>query len=129
MAELEDTDPLMATAAEDLTRRVTDTVSGRPLDRHTLELVREVIYDHSVRFKQRYGHTFPRMVIIALPSVGRVDLYRADLDDAGIATVILNTARRFPSLPTMEIAAAVLVAWPGYRRVADTLPLPADRLN
>lgn len=101
--------------------------TGGRFDRATEQAFEEIIRQHGVLFKRRYGFAFPKLVpvfIVCRDGV-EIQMYRRDLDRAGIEAAIVQLYRKLaPRIadPATELARAVKRAWPDRR--PDVIPMP-----
>lgn len=61
------------------------------------------------------GVAVPRMTAVVLPRLRAIEIYRADLNEKGVRTVILNATRKYPEIRMDELVVAVRRAFPDYR--------------
>ena len=108
---IDDDDPRMLAAARECAERLIPLVAGREYNGSLDRVLRQELYDHRIRCKRR-GVDFPPMTIMAVPRLGAVCLYRADLEPVGIRGAVLQFARIHPDVTSQELATAVLWAWP-----------------
>lgn len=117
MPELPDDDPRM----EDFNKRLVNLMAkfvGKELSDPTLYRIKTMIDSERTRFKMFYGYEIPEIVILALPTSRHLALFRADLEDKQIHTVVINLLREFGvrrvPVDRKELAIAIHRAWPYY---------------
>ena len=108
--------PAMAAARADLAQAMFQAFVARgvPLDQEALDDAYGIIDAHRVAWLLR-GVKFPRMRILAFPSIGQMEIVRADLDRKGIQVTLVNMTVKHPRLTADDIAAACAHAFPDYR--------------
>jgi len=67
------------------------------------------------RCKDRWGVEFPRMTVVALPSVPQFEFVRASYDRASVEQLVINLTVKYPRVSMAEIAMAVHQAFPDYK--------------
>lgn len=100
-------------AAMALQKAVMSVLVGRSLNRATVQMVEQVVYDHRARCRAN-GIPFPEMVVLPIFTDSRqqVQLARKDLDESALQTYILNLTVIYPEINAAQIAFAVKYAWP-----------------
>jgi hypothetical protein len=101
-------------AASILFERVKHVVAGHVVSRSLIERIERLVRDHRVEASLA-GIKFPTMVVLPLPYQGAVQLVRADLDEKGIQTIVLNLTVQYPDVTAPELAAAVHHGFPRFR--------------
>jgi hypothetical protein len=91
---------------------------GRPMNGRTLQVVDEILVDHRTRCRLR-GLDFPEVVAVIMPTAGNIDVVRRDLDRSGIEILIVNLARKYPSVSRDDLAFGINRAFPGYAKMID----------
>lgn len=108
-------DKRLTEALKPLSDRLTAWVgSGRAMNQFSVNEISEIVKDELTRLRQQ-GIKCPPLVAIVLPSVGFIDLVRADMKHAGLQVVMSNMVTRFPGIDINEVAQAVANAFPDYR--------------
>lgn len=129
MSELEEGDPRNTAEVNALLLHVNRIFQGRPFSGSLVEQINEVIAQHAILFKQRYGHEFPPLTPLVLPASKQIVLYRKDLDDETIRLKLMFLLRAFAMeripVSVMELAIAVKYCWPKY--TAPIEDIRADR--
>jgi hypothetical protein len=101
-------------AASILYERVRVLVSGNQINRAMVAIVEKAVSDHRIEAILA-GISFPTLVVLPLPAQGAVQLVRADLDEKGIQTIVLNLTVQYPEVTAGELAAAVRHGFPDFR--------------
>lgn len=103
--------PEMIAAALTLTDRLHHLTVGRKITKALLRDIGNAIYDHRVCTRQN-GVDFPKLVIMCVPRLNFIHLARADADLAAIRVHVINFARLHPQCTQVDLATAVMTAWP-----------------
>jgi ribosomal 50S subunit-associated protein YjgA (DUF615 family) len=110
-----ETDEQVNAWAMDLFWAVNKAAAGRPLEAGIIAAIEELI-KHETQLARRRGLKIPELVVIPLVRQSSVEIFRKDLDTAGVANVITRLAAKYPGITEAEIAWAVRKAWPDYQR-------------
>jgi hypothetical protein len=98
-----------------LERALRRVAMGEPMSPDTFRRVSETIRSFRREMLLRHETFLPPLTAVALPSVGFVHVYRADLDRSQIKVVEQNLRRLFPEAPAEEITQALGEAFPDHR--------------
>lgn len=106
---------------------------GARLTKSTFEDINTVVKDHRRECKRR-GVDFPELTAMVLTGVGAVEMFRRDLDTAGIRQAILSVVQKHPRVTREELVMAVKWAYPHYRPGHIDLSkievrMPRERVN
>ena len=86
---------------------------GRQLGRRTIEAIEEIVADHRQRCRL-VGLEFPECAVLVMPDAGNIDIVPKDLDQKGVETLIVNLARKYPTVSREDLAFAIGRAFPDY---------------
>jgi hypothetical protein len=114
MDELPEDDPRMVRGMRTLMAALQRYIGVQPITRASATVLKSLLYQFSVEFKQASGHTFPRLTPVILPRHRAIELYRYDLDIEMIQKVVINLTVKYPTITTTEVALAIGNAWPHY---------------
>jgi len=136
MIELEDNDPRLIRATNDLLERLRPFV-GQHFDALNVERICEIVRDHRAEFRRENQADFPPLVPFVLPSLKFIHFVRPDIDNKEIQiqlrNLLVQLSRRPNVLPSaLEVATAVRQCWPKYEppiEVFRTDPLMKTRLH
>jgi hypothetical protein len=131
---IDDKDPRTIEGMKELQRRMALYLRvPRALDHQSVQELKQLIYDFRVWFKQRYAVTFPELVPMVLPSIGKVKFFRADWPNLEIHRNLLflieDLKRTGTPISAIELAAAVQQAWPHYRPPIDELKTMVEKVH
>lgn len=87
-----------------------------------VQIIEEYVDEHVNRVR-RNGLDMPKLAVIVMPKSGNIDIVPRDLDKAGIETLIVNLAKKYPGVSAHELGFAINRAFPGYAKliqVAET---------
>lgn len=113
----EEQDPRMVAAQEELLWRF-QNFFGQEFYRLPSSKANAIIHDHYVHWKLK-GVDFPKMVALILPSIGKIELFRKDLEINGVANAIVAVIKREPKVDRAELANEVRRCWPDYAKRVD----------
>jgi hypothetical protein len=110
-------DPRAVEGVRELERRLVAycRTAPRALDDETRREVRDLVRQARADFRRRHGVAFPRMTVLMLPSVGHLELFRADLARVKVREAIAHLRAAHPTVSAVELASAIVRAWPNYR--------------
>lgn len=114
MNEFEDMDPRLTEAAKDLTKRIFRW-SGKNMTARVVREIEEEVRHHRVHWTLR-GVDFPKMVVIAVASIGRIFMFRKEMELAGVQGAIVKIIKEHPEVDKQELASEVMRAWPDYAK-------------
>lgn len=89
---------------------------GRDMTGRNIEKIEEVIKEHRRGCRMR-GLNFPELVAIVMPTSGNLEIIPREQDRAGIETLIVNLARKWPSVTADELGFAINRAFPEYAKL------------
>ncbi len=107
-------DPRLVESGERLQKIISERWGGRPMNRYTIHDIENFIQDYRMRDKAR-GIDFPKVKVLALPSVSYIQIVRADYDKPDIKNLVLKICATFPSVAMADVVAAIHKAFPDYR--------------
>jgi hypothetical protein len=110
-----DTSELANAWAQNLFIAINRFAVGRPMEQGVIDAIREIV-THERNVARGKGIDIPELVVVPLPVQRSVEIFRRDLDQQGIANVIVRLAAKYPGITEQEIAHAVRGAWPEYQR-------------
>lgn len=91
---------------------------GQPMNGRMLEKIDGILADHRQRCRMR-GLDFPDVVAVVMPTAGNIDVVSRELDQKGIETLIVNLARKYPTVSRDDLAFGINRAFPGYGKLID----------
>lgn len=87
---------------------------GLPMTERTMRKIEQDLKD--IRFRATLkGIDIPKMTAVMIPSVGALEIFRADLDRKGVNIVVVNMTRKFPDLKMDDLVVAIRRAFPDHR--------------
>lgn len=96
-----------------LSAKITPFLGRRMHDRE-IQQIEEICKDHRQRAQLR-GLDFPPLAVVVMPTAGNVEIVPGDLDQKGIETLIVNIARKWPTVSAADLAFGIKRAFPDYR--------------
>jgi hypothetical protein len=99
--------------------------TGRKINQHTIDHIEGLVRDFRTHERLK-GLDFPKCVVIVLPTVNAVQIWRADLDGQSVQVSTTNLIRMYwgryksPEEMVKEVSATILAAYPQYRPQVDT---------
>jgi len=135
MVELEDNDPRLITATNDLLKRLEPFV-GQDFGVQNIERICEIVRDHRAEFRRENQADFPVLVPFVLPSLRFIHFVRPDIEDKEIRiqlrNLLVQLSRRQLLPAAIEVATAVRQCWPRYKPPIEEFrvdPLMKQRLQ
>lgn len=110
---MENEDPRVVKAASELHQAIC-TYMAKGLSSTVLHEIDEMVVAHRRAHRSR-GTPFPELVVIALPSVGGIQVVRRDLSEQALTIIIRNLMVQFPHCPARELLDGVYRVFPHAR--------------
>lgn len=108
------TDDERATEQKRLAVKI-NTFLGRPMNGRTVERIEEIVKDHRTGCRLR-GIDFPECAVVIMPTAGNIEIVPRDLDLKGVQTLIVNIAKKWPTVSAADLSFGIHRAFPGYSK-------------
>lgn len=112
--EIEETDPRYVEFVERLGRRLS-LLLGRDMNEATVKDIEQAVDRLRFHYVQDRGLKLPKLAAFVMPSIGMVEIVRADLEPKAIDDTVVYCARKYGA-PATDLVFALRRAFPDYAR-------------